>query len=361
MILSRYKTLLNWFADTEVIEVKKRVELPLMEPLYNTYNYHGIGSALAVNNPTIRNWYLNEIMNLTCGRKFLSGYTTPEITVVNSSWVDNPYFEKKWASSEFAKGYINPIIREMINKGFYVCFNKVDDYYIKGKAWYKERHFSHDGVICGYDQEEKTYCIYAYDSKWVSRKFWTPQKSFNAGMNAMRKQGVYSSIWGLKVKDDIIEFSPRIVYSKIKEYLDSNIEKYPFDGEGKVYGIVVHEYIAEYILKLHREEIPYERMDRRVFRLIWEHKKVMLERITLVEQMLGLDDMISERYKHIVSEADTMRMLYASHHMKRRDSVLPVIKEKLLALMKNEREILELLVEKMEKELENESVELSEK
>ncbi len=362
MNLLPFKMLLIWFIDTEVNEVKKRVELPLAEPLYKTHNNQGPGTAIAVNNPTIRNWYLNEVMNLSCYRKFLSGYTSPIISIVNGSWVANPYFEKNKVSSEFAKGYINPIIREMIDNGVYVAFGGVDDYYVKGKSWYKERHFSHDGLICGYDQEEKTYCICAYDSSWVYRKFWTPQKCFNAGRLAMRKQGKYCEIWGLRVKDDIIEFSPKIVYSNLKKYLDSNREKYPFiEDESKVYGIVVHEFIAEYVSKLYNGDIPYERMDRRVFRMIWEHKKVMLERIMLVEKTLEYDNSISERYKHIVSEADTMRMLYASHHLKRRDSVLPIIKEKLLALMENERELLELLLEKMEKEIENESVELSEK
>ena len=54
-------------------------------------------------------------------------------------------------------------------------------------------------------------------------------------------------------------------------------------------------------------------------------------------------------------------MLYASHHMKRRDSVLPIIKKKLLNLMNNERELLTLLIEKTGEEFENEIVELSEK
>ena len=45
-----------------------------------------------------------------------------------------------------------------------------------------------------------------------------------------------------------------------------------------------------------------------------------------------------------------MRMLYASHHMKRRDSVLPIISDKLLRLEKTEREILTELTEKMKKE-----------
>lgn len=351
--------LLTWLADIAVMKMSKRVELPLIEPLYSTYHYQGISTAIIVKNPTIRNWYLNEIMDLTCSRKFLSGFTSPEISIKDSSWTKNPYLDRKTTTTYFTKGYINPIIREMLNNGYYVGFNHIDDFFVKGKSWYKERHFAHDGLICGYDQNEKTYCIYAYDSNWIYQKFWTPQKAFNAGRVAMEKQGVFCGIYGLKVKEDEVAFSPRTVLSKLKEYLDSNLEKYPFEGEGNVYGIVVHEYIAEYVARLCSGDIPYERMDRRVFRLIWEHKKAMLERILLIEHHLKMDNEISEKYKPLVAEADTMRMLYASHHMKRRDSVLPIIQKKLLRLMKREQELLTALVEKMEKELGNETVEIS--
>lgn len=77
--------------------------------------------------------------------------------------------------------------------------------------------------------------------------------------------------------------------------------------------------------------------------------------------MVNLTNEISEQYKRVVSDADTMRMLYASHHMKRRDSVLPIIKRKLLNLADKEKELLTSLVDKAEKELENETLELSEK
>ena len=333
--------------------MNKRVELPLIEPLYSTYHNQGAGTAVIGNNQSVRNWYLNQVMNLTCSKKFLNGFTTPEITIADSSWSGNPYLDKRWISSEFTNGYINPIIRQMLDKGFYVAFGGVDDFYVKGKSWYKERHFSHDGLICGYDQNDKTYCIYAYDSNWIYQKFWVPQKDFNAGRIAMRKKGTFSSFCGLKVKAEQIEFSPKIACQKIKEYLDSNLEKHPFEKEGNAYGSVVHEYIAEYVTKLHSGDIPYERMDRRVFRLIWEHKKAMLERIENIERCLNLTDEISEEYKLIVSEADTMRMLYASHHMKRRDSVLPIIKKKLLNLMTNESELLTSLVKTIEDTLED--------
>ena len=101
--------------------MNKRVELPLIEPLYSSYHNQGTCTAILSSNQSIRNWYLNQIMNLTCNRKFLNGFTTPEINIVHSDWIFNPYLDRRWMSTEFAKGHINPIIREFLNRGFYVA------------------------------------------------------------------------------------------------------------------------------------------------------------------------------------------------------------------------------------------------
>lgn len=339
--------------------MSKRVELPIVEPLYSTYHFQGPATAVIYNNQSIIDWYLNEIMNLMCSHKFLSGFTTPELNIQDSSWYSSPFLERQCMTTQFFKGYINPIIREMIDEGYYVAFNCIDDYYVKGKSWYRERHFNHDGLICGYDQNDKSYCIYAYDSDWVYRKFWTPQKAFNAGRISAQKKGVYGCIEAIKPRPDPAEFSPTTVCKKIEEYLDSNLDKYPFKAEGLVYGLVVHEYIAEYIGLLYSGFIPYERMDRRVFRLIWEHKKVMLQRIVKLEHVLEMSNEHSEKYKHTVSQANTMRMLYASHHIKRRDSVLPIIQKNLLMLMDYEKDILTSLVAKAKKEAKYEPMAIS--
>lgn len=325
--------------------MKRKVELPLLEPLYSTYHYQGIATAAVTKNPTIRNWYLNKAAVLSCNLKFLNGYTTPGITVLLSSWDDTGNFEKRWYPMEFLRGHTNTVIRNLIDSGYYVVFGGVDDYYVKGKSWYKERHFSHDGIICGYDQEEKTYCIYAYDSNWIFQKFWTPQSSFEAGRKIMFKDGKYGFICGIKPKMVNIEFSVGMALNAIKEYMDSCIKKQPDKNEDRVYGIDVHDYIAKYVGKLYDGTIPYERMDRRVFRLIWEHKKVMYERICCIESHLNLQNRISEKYKTIVEQADNMRMLYASHHMRRRDSILPIIQKKLLLLKIEEEKLLKELLD----------------
>lgn len=327
-------------------QTKKKIELPLDEPLYSTYHNQGPGSAATVNNPSIRNWYLNQVMILTCTRKFLNGFTTPQIGIAESSWNANPYFDKKWYGMQFLEGHTHFVIRKLLDAGYYVCFGGIDDYYVEGKSWYHERHFVHDGCICGYDQESKSYCIYAYDQNWIYQKFWTSQKSFDAGRKSQFKKGRYGSICGIKPKGDQITFSHENALKKIAEYLDSNMEKYPESAEGTVSGIVVHDYIAKYVGKLYDGSIPYEKMDRRVFRMIWEHKKVMQQRIGLIETALQLDDSISKAYNSVVREADNCRMLYAAHHMKQRTSVLPMIQKKLLALKEREQELLIELLQK---------------
>ena len=341
--------------------MKKRVELPITEPLYSTYQFQGPCTAIAIDNSSVRNWYFNEVMNLSCNRKFLKGYTTPDLMIPKSAWWECPHLEFVGITARFVGGHINSIIKNMIDEGYYVFFQEIDDYYVEGKSWYKKRHFGHDGLICGYDQNDKTYCLYSYDENWVYRKFWTTQASLDAGRIAMEKLGIYPNFHAFKIHSTYIDFSPERVYINLKEYLDSNLKKYPLrDGEN-VYGIVVQRFIAEYMETLYKGIIPYERTDKRVFRLIWEHKKVMLERIQLVEKALGLDNSLSERYSLLVESANTMRMIYASHNIRRRDSVLPVIQKLLLKLIQDEKRILNKLLAEMEKRLDHELVELSEK
>lgn len=324
----------------------KRVEFPLAEPLYSTYQYQGLATALAVNNPSIRNYYLSHVMNLSCTKKFLHGFTTPEITIPESQWCKNPYFIIKKYDAQFLGGHVHHVIRKLLDAGYYVCYSGVDDFYVEGKSFFGERHFSHDGCICGYDTADKSYCIYAYDKSWVYRKFWASRASLDRGRRAMERQGVFGRLWGILATDEQVAFDPTAALDHIAEYLDSSLEKYPVDKEGAVYGTAVHDYIALYLDKLYDGSIPHERLDSRVFRLIWEHKKAMLERMRLIEDAFRLDHSLSEAYEEVVSAADHCRMLYASHRVKERREVLPFIRRKLLALKDPEREILQALYQK---------------
>ena len=66
----------------------------------------------------------------------------------------------------------------------------------------------------------------------------------------------------------------------------------------------------------------------------------MLERLQKTEKLLNFDSTISNAYYKIVKNADDIRMLYASHHKKRRDSLLIAMKNKLKEIHELEKELL---------------------
>lgn len=331
--------------------MNKKVKLQLVEPLYSTYHYQGGGCSIIGENPSIKNWYLSRAIMLTCNRKFLSGFTSPEIEIELSSWVDNPCFEKYYFPLKYIKGHVHSIIRELLNNGYYVNFVGMDDYYIEGKSWYKERHFNHDGLIFGYDAENKTYDIYAYDKSWLYKPFQCSWKSFDESWRKVSKDGSESYICGMKPIKDTIYINNPLIIETLKEYLGSNMKKYPRKEEGRVRGTVVHDYIALYIDKLYDGSIPFERKDRRVFRLIWDHKKAILECLIEMEKTLNIKPKASKQYQDLVEIADNMRMLYASYIFKRKDYLLPVIRKKLMYLKKKEKSILSNFIKIAERKL----------
>ena len=329
--------------------MKRKIELQLTEPLLATYHRQIGGCAIIASNPSIGNWYLNTCVDLFCNRKFLRGFTTPEIDIYKSNYRDNPHLEKEDVSLKYLKRHTCDVIKAMLDDGKYVYITRIDDFYIRGKTWYNTRHFPHDALIYGYDNEDETFLMYAYDENWLLRSFKTPINGVNRAHKATEKDTDSGKITALRVKNDAVELNISEIRDKIKNYLSSSFEKYPPDIDYRAFGIIVHEYIAMFLDKHIDGSIPYEKIDRRVFRQIWEHKKLMKLRIEACLKKLGVTSNLADRYGEIVKTADTMRMLYASHVRKRRDSVLPVIKEKLLYINEEEKKLLYEFLNELER------------
>ena len=136
--------------------------------------------------------------------------------------------------------------------------------------------------------------------------------------------------------------------NQLREYLEPTPEKYAGAEEYRVFGIVVHDYLSMYVEKLYDKSIPYERMDWRIFRIIWEHKTVMLERLIKMEKALNMAPEASTRYTSVADDANSIRMLYASYHLKEKATILPAILKKLAGLRDREENILKNFVNQVE-------------
>ena len=328
--------------------MKRKNELSLSEPICRAYNYFGFETSTLSSNPSIRNWYLNDVVNLRCCTRFLRGeYSSPEINMVNGRNLHCPYYERVVYPMRFARGYINYIIKALIDEGYYVCYANVDDYYLEGKSWYKERHRGHDGMIFGYDDNEKTYSILAYDSEWRFRPMVIKQSSFDKGREAIFKKGQYGKVVGIKPKETEVLLDAEKIENNLKIYLTTGTSVEEKSGRDFVQGIGSQELLIAYIQMLSDGKIKHEMTDNRVLRLLWEHKVIMLERLQKMEELLGLDNSVSQEYQSVVSEANKIRILYASYCKKKRESLLLVIINGLEKIIKDEKKLLTEFLKKI--------------
>lgn len=313
-----------------------KVVLPLLEPGFSTYHGQAAAGAILSENPSVWNFFLNNAVGLRCNTKFLTGYSTPDLGVERSDFSECPAIDKRMIEMEFLGGYTEQVIRNFLRKGFYVFFGGVDDYYMDGKSWFRERHFIHNGLIRGYDPEDDTFLVYAYDSRWQLNSFKVPVKSFRKA----RKAGCDGILFGIAPHKKPVGPDPAVILEKLKAYLTPCIEK------DCIRGVLVHKYLMTFLDMHISGEIPYEKLDRRIFRLLWEHKKVMLERL----EKLGLYE-IAERYGDVVGLADSMRMLYGIYHRKYNETILPAVKKKLADADILEKELLYEAAERLEEQL----------
>lgn len=328
-----------------------RVQLPYVEPIYSTYHWMSNAGIPVKQNPTSDNWFYNNTVDWECTREFLHGYGSPKISIQAGSIWDVHLINESGINIRFTQSCAIELIKDIIDEGYYVVFNGIDDYYIKGKSWYKEHHFYHDGLIIGYDDEKETLIIAAYDQRWIFSVFDTPQKGFMRGLKASCDNAFYGSIHAVKANDIVQELDLTQIYESIKKYLSSEINSYSLNDLGKVNGIVIYDFICMYLDKLLDGSISYERRDRRVFRMIWEHKKCMLSRIKAVEDKCGWGDGLSREYTKVVYISDQIRFIYSKFAIKFSENNVENIQSRLMNIKRLEQDLLSRFECKLDREL----------
>lgn len=327
----------------------KSISLPFEIPTFATVQSSGAIELAMIGHPTAYNQILNQTCNIRCTNKFLKGFTSPQVVILNSFVSHYKFMERYMVNFRFVHKYCLEIIKQMLDEGLYIYYTLVDDFYLPGKSWYGTRHLHHDGVICGYDDNDKTLSIAAHDINWVYSLIRIPQECFILGLQSSLEDQQYGQMTAYKIRDNTdVKINEKEMLKHLKEYMNSNFEKYPVDKEGMVLGTVVHDYLAIYIDKLKDGNIPYEKMDWRALRPVWEHKKCMLKRIQAVENKNGWSDELSQKYLPVVEKADRIRMMYAIYHKNHNDKLLDKIRDGLLDIGEQDRIIVTEFIDRLE-------------
>lgn len=324
--------------------MKRSAMLPYKFPTFAGNQWAAALSIAVDTHPTAYNIFLNEATSFECSTKFMSGSYFINTNITNMHYKVMPGFDSYWINLKFTHKYYREIIKDMLDEGYYIHCTGVDDYYLPGKSWYGLRHMAHDCIICGYDDDADTFSIAAYNTNWVFDLFPVPQAAFGKAILSSFELGNYGVLIAYRIKDGKFTLREDRILRNVRQYLT---EKSPNESS-MVYGIATHDYIAQYMQKLKDGSIPYEMLDWRALRPVWEHKRCMYDRIRAVEEKRGLGDELSSEYKAVVARANRLRMMYAVHHKKRNDALLDSIANGLIEIKTAEKEILGRFVEILE-------------
>ncbi|HBF14568.1 MAG TPA: hypothetical protein DDW30_02575 [Clostridiales bacterium] len=332
------------------------IQLPYKTPWF-TFSLESAAACLAMRgHPTAYHAVLNQCVTLSCAKRFLDGCAGTHTGIPHARIGDFSCLEQYTVSFRFGLPYCREIIRELLHKGFYIYCNGVDGYDLPGMSGYGLRHGHNDGILCGYDDNDGTYSIAAYDSTRCFRQIWLPQECFEEGLRSCLAHGAYSTMTACRMRDLRVRLNEGQMLRYLSLYLEADTDVFsPLQSErSTVEGIAVQELLALYFGRLACGEIPLSRADRQALRAVWEHRKCMLDRLELLERRHGWGSAFSSRYRPLVDAAYRDRMLYAVSCRSRRPDLLEVLQGALRAEKAAERTILSDLlctVEKDERDL----------
>ncbi len=239
----------------------------------------------------------------------------------------------------------------------------VDYFYLPFTEPYKRYHYMHELLISGYDDTNKTFEISGYNGSW---NYHIATITFDELYQSVNTVNTNASDGNLFTNNQLVESPMTFLYridsrktyeieirqicEWLSDYLESvhTAEKYrmPFiSQEEGLWGISVYSYLTETLDRgrnLETLTIP--------LRVLWEHKKIMSERIWYLEEQGYIDsgNRLFKEYWEITKMANHARWLFLKCRKKPKASlvrsakaILQDVAEREYRVLSNLRKLLE--------------------
>ena len=302
-------------------------ELAFKTPSIVTYVYEGyMLGIMQANGDKYKEWMLSNYIQLNChdnfvkeGELFLAFY--------DDIAIKSPFLKTEkisWAKTRKMGIDIIDYFKKCIDLECYI-YLKVDQFYIPRRPSYKKKFYLHDEMIVGYD--DTSFILMGYDDKGEISKqkvlYAQLMDALNSNNTKMDEVAWEDDIYILKYVNSDYNLNPTLIKNTIRNYLNGEEpaeynKRFSNSLKNTVYGVNVYDRVIDYLKLLQESGNLFEDsiIDNRTFRLIKEHKEVMLERIEMLNRRYGnLDDLLA-KYKNTVKLAQLGHFLALKYKIK---------------------------------------------
>ncbi|RXZ82788.1 hypothetical protein EBB07_09880 [Paenibacillaceae bacterium] len=227
----------------------------------------------------------------------------------------------------------------------------LNKYYVSGTSYYHEINQVHDLLIRGYDEVKGQVYISAYNERGVYASWWIPIGDVIQGFATEQYDSNEMTLKASAIKcnrhysyqldlNNMLELSRDYLFSRNTSKRTSIIASPMY----RTYGIEVYDKITMLLYSSKRQVL-----DLRPLRVLWEHKKIMVQRIKfLKEHNIFYNTDLEQGFKQIEDETNTVRNIALKYNMSQNQKLVHHIISKLSMIKERESRLFKILVNEME-------------
>ena len=252
-------------------------QLPLVFPPIETYQGMSFVLGVMLAHKNTENFVYNKYIRIR-------GYDNQDIYRMRLGFEDVMWDEyaddenidvKYYYTKDLNKHVFIDFLEERIDQECYVCLIQVDEFYLAHTRAYRKVHFLHDIYIYGYDTND--FMVMGYRDEKL-QLFRVPKKEI---VNAVFKFHIRNRQFCIMRIPENMDV--KIDYDEIKREYELYYSGRQKRKDTLVHGIETYAVIIRR-LKQYEEAGKFRPVDLRIFRMIWEHKILMVKRMKKLEE-----------------------------------------------------------------------------
>ncbi|MBO4751041.1 MAG: hypothetical protein J5546_12100 [Lachnospiraceae bacterium] len=255
-------------------------ELPFIFPPIETYQGDSFILGIMLAYPEYADIQYNGYINLECEKT--DCLSDVRLAFSDSLW---EYYRVRGLAemnlydiSNFSKKTLCQFICERIDQGNYLLFYDIDEYFLSYSDNFKRKHANHDTYVYGYSED--CFQVLAYRNEHLACFSVDKVEVINALVSKKARKNVDKSRHFCTYRPSInvtVRADKVIIYEKIKAFYETRDAV--DSSQGKAQGICVYDVLLNCMKSLEKDE----KADVRPFRCLWEHKKLMKERMAYLQ------------------------------------------------------------------------------
>ena len=316
--------------------------LPIKTPKISCYNQHANLLAIISQSEAYLPWFYNNYFQLQFTNDIFDESVGARLDFEMPLLFDGcPYIERQSMGRIFIDRYwkkVSSFLRECIDNGYYVYIT-IDVFYVDGYHDFQKEHGEHPILIFGYDSTDNTFWTADnfFNGQYATRKIEAEQIEKGYHIFAFYDRDAYMdgvTLFKYKNRNQFWNWKHDYVFDKkfmknsvmcfinsvgLNDYGIIGIEQWK--GTTLVYGRNCYEGINVYL-----DCMPY--YDGRLFYVLWEHKKTMVDRIEYMtlNKLIEADNQMCQIFKTIEHKANVIGKLWIKYGVTKNPEVLRRVK-----------------------------------